>query len=271
MHCSKSADLLIYWENGTAIIAKKMQISQNPHMNATTSNVFLSGLRENHPWAWMKSSKVPSGWMLSNHDTRRCITSSAISSLLLDGKPQEGLILKKRLNRISRWYCWPSGTVMEIQSSHEGITFTMSSLRKENSSIWYAFTHLSTYNMIHNKIVSGTRRHPWLINAICACKKQSQGPNEATQSSRLNSLVQKSISSNTHGTSSGLAWKRLVRCAKRILCCASELVSCIHAIQAFSAEVFNWCFWTFCDGIAAVQSRKKSGWGGKYNKWDYIS
>ena len=130
-------------------------------MNERTSNVVLSGLRWNHPWRLRKSSKVPSGSMLSYHDTCLCITSFEISCLFLEGKPQRGLMLKQRLNRSTRlFFC---SLFVEIQSAHKGIASTMRSLRKDVSSNLYSFTHLSIWNMTKNV---ATRRHPSLINVI---------------------------------------------------------------------------------------------------------
>ena len=132
-------------------------------MNERTSNVVLSGLRWNHPWSLRKSSKVPSGSMLSYHDTRLCITSFEISCLFLEGKPQRGLMLKQRLNRSSSFFSRSLFT--ESQASHKGIASTMRSLRKDVSSNLYSFTHLSICNMTKNV---AARRHPSLIHVIHA-------------------------------------------------------------------------------------------------------
>ena len=155
-------------------------------MNERTSNVVLSGLRWNHPWSLRKSSKVPSGSMLSNHDTRLCITSFEIPCLFLEGKPQRGLMLKQRLNRSSSFFFCSLFT--ESQSSHKGIASTMRSLRKDVSSNLHSFTRLSICNLTRD---IATRRHPSLVNVIhilSLLQNAEPGP-EHSQANRLARLV----------------------------------------------------------------------------------
>ena len=93
------------------------------------------------------------------------------------------------------------------------------------------------------------------------------GPNEEKQSSCLTSLVISRVPSSTSCKSFGqrciLPW---IWVTKR-----SQMFWSVVSINADpSLAAFNWFFWTFCDGIAVVQTGKNSRWG-EYSKWGYTS